>query len=231
MAVLDAVGTLTEDVDPATLSARTDAAVRQVVATDVLSFEAFGNDRDYRGPLWYSPSGSVPAERLQIMAEMVFDHVLVDDVLNRRVNQAVTVSDYLTLQQFRTTPIYNEFFRYLKTDRQLTVGLYIKPDLVITASLCRLRSDFSKEERYAMELLTPHLVSAFRNAKFVSRLKGDPVFPSNIGNAVRFGSINVDEHCIQLIEIPPATDLIRRYFGGAGSAIRPTGQVCQIPPV
>jgi len=211
--VLDSVGILTADTDPATLPARTDDAVKRIVSTDVLSFEGFGNDADYQGPLWYSPVGSVPIERLQILAEHVYEHCLVEDAVGKRVNQAVTVSDYLSLSQFRQTTLYNEFFRYLGTDRQLTVGLPINSELVITTSLCRLRKDFTMRDRLAMELLTPHLIAAFRNAQFVTKMMGESEQLSDAPQAVKHGVITIDKDLVERIASPTAIRLLQKYYG------------------
>ena len=193
--------------------------VRHIIPTDVLSFEGFGSDDDYRGPLWYSPAGCVPIERLKIMADLVYDHVLVEDVLGRRVNQAVTVSDYLSLHQFKLTPIYNEFFRHINTDRQMTVGLFINTELIITTSLCRVGKDFSTNERSVMELLTPHLVSAFRNAKFIERLRGESALLPEKSESARCGSISIDDGYVRSIANPSARRLLWRYFGWTADSL------------
>jgi DNA-binding CsgD family transcriptional regulator len=178
-----------------------------------LSFEGFGNDNDdYQGPLWYSPGGSVPIERLQMLAEHVYEHCLVADALGSRINRAVTVSDYLSLQQFRRTTLYNEFFRYLETDRQLTVGIQINPQLIVTTSLCRLRKDFTVRDRLAMELLTPHLRLAFHNAQFVTRMKGGSARTPGDLAAAKLGMITIDQNGRQHLTSPAATQLLRKYY-------------------
>ncbi len=205
--VLKAVGILNADIEPATLPARTDSSVRAVVSTDVLSFEGFGSDQDYRGPLWYSPAGCVPIERLQIMAEHVFEHALVDAVLTTRVGECVTTSDYQTLSAFKRTVIYNEFFKYISTDRQMTVGLRITPTLIITVSLCRFGRDFSGRDRAALQMLVPHLAAAFRNARYFSRAVSGAAEASTMA-----GYLTVDSTRAIRAANPQALYLIGKFF-------------------
>lgn len=209
--VLNAVGILNSDIEPATLPARTDQSVRAIVATDVLSFEGFGTDQDYRGPLWYSPAGCVPVDRPQVMADHVFEHALVDAVLTTRIGECVTTSDYQSLSAFKRTVIYNEFFKYIDTDRQMSVGLQISPALIISVSLCRLRRDFSVRDRTALQMLVPHLTAAFRNARSFTRAVSGAGDTSSIT-----GYLTVDSTRTIRAANPQALYLIAEFFNSNG---------------
>jgi DNA-binding CsgD family transcriptional regulator len=212
--VLDAIGILNADTDPATLPARTDGAVRRLVPTDVLSFEAFGSDNYYQGPLWYTPDGSITADDALIMGELVSGHPCFEDIAGQRIRDAVRISDYVPIADFKRTAIYNEFFRRLGTDRQLVAGLPVHGGLMISVSLCRLRTDFTDRDCGIFDLLTPHLVSAFRNAQLINRLRFESEQLEVALDATQFGMITVDKDLNTHIRNPAAVELLGKYFEG-----------------
>ena len=211
-AVLQSIELLTSDLDPESMPIRTECSLRGLISSDVIFFEAFGSDNHYQGPLWYSPVGSVERDRLKVIADHVQEHALLDDVLTNRRRRGIRLSGYLSLSQFKRTLLYNEFFRFLNTDRQLTVGLEINKRLTITTSLCRLRSDFTDRDCAAIELLTPHLETAFRSSQFISELKRRSVSVNpNSGTNINLVSVNPD--MVRYESNPAAQILFTKYFG------------------
>lgn len=210
--VLGAVGILTADSEPATLPERTNDSVKSLVSTDIPSFEGFGTDNDYQGPLWYTPAESVSNDLLQVMADLVHEQPFYDDLVGRRTRAAARISDYLTISKYKKTALYNEFFRKIDTDRQMVAGLPVNPDLMISVSLCRLQKDFTDRDCGIFDLLTPHLVSAFRNAQFINRLKFEGEQMEVALEATKFGIVTVDKDFCTHIESPTAVALFRKYF-------------------
>lgn len=168
--ILDSVNILTANIDPDTLPERTDSSVRYLISTDILSFEAFGTDNDYQGPLWYTPANSVPDDVLVLMAELVVEQPFYRDVIGRRLRGAVRITDYMPASKYKKLAVYNEFFRKINTDRQLSAGLHVSNKLMVTCSLCRLKTDFTREDCAKIDMLAPHLERAFQTAKFIRRI-------------------------------------------------------------
>lgn len=217
--VLYSVNQLVSDHNPNSLSGRTNDSVRSLISTDVLSFEGFGTDSHYQGPLWYTPAGTVSDERLRIMGELVQEHPCFNGVAVKAMRDAVRISDYMPLAKFKQTAIYNEFFRHLGTDRQLVAGLHVDAELMITCSLCRLQKDFTDRDCRIFDLLTPHLVAAFRSARFINRLK----FESEQLNAAlefaRYGIVTVDKNLRTQIESPIAAKFLQKYFKSESASL------------
>lgn len=217
--ILGAVGLLNADQRPETLPRRTFDSVRSLIPTDVISYEAFGNDTDYQGPLWFEPTDNVSNGMIAAMGEYVSDHPIFVGAGIEGMTKALRVSDVVTLPQFKKTAIYNEFFKKLGTDRQLSAVLRISPTLMVSCSLCRLSKDYSERDCAVLDLMTPHLVSAFRNAQFTKRLyqqtEGifDTLFSANIG------LIALDAVMESETETPNARILMTKYFGEAVKAL------------
>jgi len=213
--LLQSVSILNADEKPDTLPARTNDCVRFLIATDILSFEAFGTANDYQGPLWYTPNGSVSNELLQVMVELVHEQPFWDEVIENRITAARRISDYMTLVQYKKTSIYNEFFRKVKTDRQLVTALHVSQELMVSVSLCRLGIEFTERDCSAFNLLTPHLVAAFRTARVMRRLETQSDGISAPTERASTAIVFLDPELSPTLE-QPAMVIMSRYFGPTG---------------
>ncbi|MEP6947227.1 MAG: LuxR C-terminal-related transcriptional regulator [Acidobacteriota bacterium] len=217
--VLAAVDILTSDPDPATLPSRTNDAVKSLVSTDVLSFEAFGTDNDYQGPLWYTPDGTVAMDLLRVMARLVHQQPFYEDLVHNRSLAAVRITDYVSITEYKKTAIYNEFFRHIHTDRQIVATLSVNPALMVSVSLCRMGKEFADRDCHVLDLLKPHLVSAFRTAQFINRSRFEAEQLQVALEATRFGVVLLDRYFQTQIENPIAVRLFRKYFPADPSAV------------
>jgi DNA-binding CsgD family transcriptional regulator len=86
--------------------------------------------------------------------------------------RAVRMSDFLTRPRFHDLGLYQEFFRRLGLEHQLSIRLPAAPSLMVVVNVNRSRGDFSHRDRVLMELLRPHLVQAYRTAEAMSELRG-----------------------------------------------------------
>ena len=145
------------------------------------------------------------------MSELAGGHPCFNGVFANRLDGAVRISDFMTVAKFKQTAIYNEFFRYLGTDRQIVGGLHITASLTITCSLCRLRKDFTERDRQLFNLLTPHL-AAFRGARFIDRLKFESEQFKIALESAKYGIVFVDKNLRTKIESPIAAKFLRKYF-------------------
>ena len=213
--VLSSVEALNSEHDPDTLPRRTIDSVKFCIATDVVSFEGFGSDEAYNGPLWFEPAENVTDQMLAAMAEFVPDHPIFNAGSLIDLKGSVRVSDFVTLPEFRRTHIYNEFFRPLGTNRQLSAVLYIHNDLIISCSLCRVTRDYSRRDCSVLDLLVPHLVSAFRGARSQMRLSEEVSFK----DISKVGILQVGENGYVLEENFAARQLIAKYYKVGGSGL------------
>ncbi len=217
--VLDAVELLNANQHPDTLPARTFTSVKMLIATDVLSFEAFGTDRFYQGPLWFEPIENVSPSMLEAMAQHVGEHPIFDKVPLSEMRSALRVSDSLTLPEFKRTAIYSEFFRPLGTNRQLSSALHISPILSVTCSLCRIGSDFTDRDCQMLDLLTPHLVRAFQAAQFVTSLLDESDTTATEMSRANLALLVLGPNGDVQMSSPYAAPLLTKYYGPRSSPL------------
>lgn len=217
--ILDAVSILNSDHQPETLPRRTFDSVKRLIPTDVISYEAFGDDKFYQGPLWFEPTENVSEQMLSAMSEYVPDHPIFIGANITEMTNSVRVSDFVTLPVFKRTAIYNEFFRYLGTDRQLSTALRVSSHLIISCSLCRLSRDYTGRDCAVLDLFTPHLTDAFRNTEFTKRIYRENETFIDAVASTNIGILHLNESCALVRESINARVLLDKYYGSFSSAL------------
>ena len=220
--VINSISILNSDHFPETLPRRTFDSVKCLIPTDVISYEAFGSDIHYQGPLWFEPLENVTAQMLDNMREYVSDHPLVksEGLGIPGSGRAIRLSEVVTLPQFKRTVIYNEFFKLLGTNRQLSAGLHISPELMVSCSLCRLGKDYSDRDASVLDLLTPHLIAAFRNTHITKQLlKSSDELADLLLTSERVARISLNEFLEPMEESTNARTLLDRYFSSRRQAL------------
>lgn len=88
-------------------------------------------------------------------------------------NEVIKISDFLSRGQFHRIALYNEFFRPLQVEDQMSVELSSVPSHVVALTLNRSGRSFSEDDRALLMMAQPHLRQAYDNAAELSRLQGD----------------------------------------------------------
>ncbi|MBV9465527.1 MAG: hypothetical protein JO169_05375 [Solirubrobacterales bacterium] len=130
-----------------------------------------------------------------------------------------TLSDHLSPRQFHELELYHDFYKRIEVEDQLAFGL---PGEVITAfALCRSRRSFTERDRAALELLRPHLASAYEHARERERVCALVAALESGLERRHMAVIQLDgrggiEHAS-----PTALELLSAYFGSASETTLP----------
>lgn len=212
--ILRAVEILNSDVDPKSLPQRMRHSVNHAVASDITAFEFFNQAFEHQGILIYEPSEAVSAEELEVYAQYLHEHPFIPEIVVRRRFDAITVSDFMSDAQFKHTGIYNEYYRPVGVERQISVTMNINQDCLIVCTLSRSRKDFDLIEKSILNLMSPHFTTAVRNANsFESLLLKEQNWQSvaeSMGRAI----IVLDLEGKTKYLSDHSASLLQKYFGG-----------------
>lgn len=117
------------------------------------------------------PSGF--PDGVQVFERHIPEHPLINHHQQTRDGRAVKISDFLTQSQYHRLGLYNEFYRRLEVEHQMSVTLPAPAPLVVGIAVNRSGRDFSERDRLLLNLLRPHLIQAYRNAESTTRLRRD----------------------------------------------------------
>jgi DNA-binding CsgD family transcriptional regulator len=168
--LLESVNILNSDPSVESLPKRLFAAISNSVSYEIVGFDGWKRSGEYTGKLWYGPNDWVTPDLMEVFGAFASEHPLVVPLVIEDHPTSLKISDYLTRQQFRRTGLFNEFYKEVGISEQMISGLKISPESTVSCALCRSRRDFSERDRALFDLLQPHLVNAFRNARAMEQL-------------------------------------------------------------
>jgi len=100
------------------------------------------------------------------------NHPLISYYARTRDGRAYKLSDFVTREQLRRLPVYEEIFSRIGVEHQIAFTLPSQPTVVIGVALSRGRSrDFGERDRTLLNLARPALVQAYRNVAAYARLQ------------------------------------------------------------
>jgi DNA-binding CsgD family transcriptional regulator len=107
----------------------------------------------------------------RIFERHIPEHPLIAYSKGKRGHGAVKISDLLSTTEFHRLGLYNEFFRLIGIEDQMVVSLPSPRPVVVGIALNRARRNFSGRDRFLLNVVSPHLLQAYRNVEALSRLK------------------------------------------------------------
>jgi DNA-binding CsgD family transcriptional regulator len=164
-ALLDSLSALYTDPHQPGIEARFSAAVTRAIPSEIISFDSFDPGCRQWGYFWLDPPGSVSPEISAIFGYYFREHPLVGEFLRTGLSSPRKITDFITPRQFRRLGIYNEFYRRMGTDTQISVGLPVSPKRILLVTPNRVGIDFTESDRTLLAALRPHLLAAYKNAE------------------------------------------------------------------
>jgi DNA-binding CsgD family transcriptional regulator len=152
-----------------------------------------------------------PAEPMAHLAALTGQHPLIRYISETGDGSAKKISDFWTQEEFHASDIYQLAYGPMGVEYQMSVALPAPRPIVIGIVVCRADSDFSERDRSVFNLLRPHFVQAWHNARdrrSLRALLGAAVNASEPGAA---GLLLLSDPPQELI--PGTLVSLYRYFG------------------
>lgn len=165
-----------------------------------------GNPADF---LAGCPLGTQGAERHIEEQPVVAYYLLTGD------QRAYRISDFVTHCQLHRLGLYNDFYRPLGIEYQLSVPVVAEPHVLTRITCSRNHPDFSDRERLLLNLVRPHIAEARRNAETLTLLKQ--------GGGESGPGLLITEHGRVGQTDARSLALVQEYFG-------PVGPMNRLPP-
>jgi DNA-binding CsgD family transcriptional regulator len=170
-AVLDVVRTVSAVVDPGEFSQTAVRGLAGVVRTDSVTINEVDPVAGRTAYVVEPASFVIPPGSEALLAEMAGEHPLIGYFLSTGDGSAKLMSDFLSREEFHASRLYQLLYRSLGVEYQMSVGLPAPRPVVIGIALNRGDRDFSERDREVMNVLRPHLMQAWFNARDQSRLR------------------------------------------------------------
>lgn len=100
-------------------------------------------------------------------------HPLIHHYNKTGDGRALMISDFLTEHQWHQTDLYQQLYRPMQVEDQMSITLPAPQPIAVAMVVSRTRRDFSERDRTMLNLFRPHMVAAYELADRFSRLKHD----------------------------------------------------------
>lgn len=111
-------------------------------------------------------TGELIPDALEILNAHFHEHPLFPNVEATRrdgIARAARWTDFISLRRFQNTGLYHDFYRPLRSNRQVGLTLRINHKLALGLSFNRQGRDYRTEDSRALEALAPHIVHCARD--------------------------------------------------------------------
>jgi DNA-binding NarL/FixJ family response regulator len=215
-ALLSTILILSNEIDPETMPQRTVMAVESLIPGEFVAFDGFGADNKFTVAEWYSDYEIASPQNAAIFADCFnanpHEHPLALEVVEKKRQSAVKISDFVNQTQFHRTTLYHEFFRRVGFNYQMAVALPISQHLTITCGVDRVSADFSERERAMITLLAPHLLAAICNSQKFGKLREEQILLQTAIEASSQSVIILNTDGQIKFMTTAATKLLDKYF-------------------
>ncbi len=148
------------------------AAVRGLVPCDGAGY----NEVDPRvGSIVYvtDPVDYVVDDFADRWARVAHEHPLLRHITETGDGSSRRMSEFLTQDEFHALALYQDLYRLIDVEYQVSFTLPAPDPLVIAIAVTSADRDFSDQDCARLDALRPHLIQAYRRAQMLEKLRGD----------------------------------------------------------
>jgi DNA-binding CsgD family transcriptional regulator len=110
-------------------------------------------------------------KRTRRFAQYLPQHAALSHFLATGNPGAFKLSDFLSERDYHALPLYQEFYREIEYEDQLTFMLFPPGAELIGISLARSRRSFTERDRQILNLVRPHVARAYRHVERTALLQ------------------------------------------------------------
>lgn len=149
---------------------------------------------------------------LNLWLRHMHEHPTLTHLLHTGDGSAHKISDFLTRRQFHHLALYQEVYRRLDGEYQMSMILELPSSQIIAFVFNRARKDFSEPERELLNLLRPHLTQVYLQAEAAMQLQQDMTIMQRAFDALDRGVIVITMNGRLQWITPQAQRWLQKYF-------------------
>ncbi len=125
-----------------------------------------------RFAVWYEPeSYAMPPKTSELLLEYGDENPLIAHYNTTGDGSALRFSDFVTRDELHDTHLYQELYRAMGIEYQMSVTLPAQAPMIFALVLADHDRDFSERDRAVLNRIRPHLAQMWRNVRDLDRLR------------------------------------------------------------
>lgn len=144
--------------------------LQEVVRADLIG--VLENPPDGGPPFYqFDPPGVATEKTHKIWEYVGHEHPVLNHYLRTQETEFFKISDFMPRGRYRDTALYNELYKGMDVEDGMVSFFQPRQGCLAAVALHRDRRSFRERDREVLNLLQPHIVQAWRNAKEISALR------------------------------------------------------------
>lgn len=175
------------------------------------------NEVDYAGRRMMTIVNSPVVQKHYHDKQLVFESIMRQNPLIDHyaagAGEPKKISDFLSLDEWRATALYQSYYGLIGAEHQIAVALPIEDGSAIAFAFNRSESDFTERHRCILTILQPHLTQAFKNARNQTRLQKSVSHSEQVLERIGAGWMELDGDLKVVDATPLARANLNSFFG------------------
>ena len=211
-AVLNAISALNLDPHLDSLETRFSEALKRLIPAEYYTFDFFDSQGSRWDSGWQNPGVCFPLEIMTAFGLYFHEHPLVGNFLETGLCFPRKISDFVSTRKFQQLALYNECYRLIDTDAQMSVGFPVSTNRILLNTASRKRMDFTESDRRVLAALRPHLLANYQTAEALSKFENEQKQLCGAIETSGSGFVLLDQHGRLLLMTDRARLWLKEYF-------------------
>lgn len=175
------------------------------------------NEVDYAARRMMTVVNSPVVQKHYHDKQLVFESIMRQNPLidhySAGADEPKRISDFLSLDEWRATALYQSYYGVIGAEHQIAVALPVEDGSAIAFAFNRSESDFTERHLSILSILQPHLTQAFKNARDYTRLKRSVSHSEQVLERMGAGWMELDGNLTIVDATPLARANLDSFFG------------------
>lgn len=193
--------------------------IREVIPCEIATYDEMNPDQHTsidRG----SPADAFPPAVSRLWQRVMHEHPVLMHCQKTGDLHSYRLSDFLPQSKYHRLALYNEYYKKIGIEDALCKGIRLSGPVVVGCGLHRTRRNFADSDRFVFDMIGPHLVQAWRNARALSRIQKEMRIIGRSFDHLHLGVIILDpRHRVRMMTAK-AQRLLVECFGECEDAGR-----------
>lgn len=141
---------------------------------------------------YFNPPGVASEQTHRVWEHVGHEHAVLANHLRTGDTRFYKISDFLSQQAYRRSALYQELYRRMDVEDVMATFFPLEHSCQVSVALHRDRRSFSERDRLLLNLLQPHIVQAWKNARLLKQLLGELTAVQTSLEALDIGVIALD---------------------------------------
>lgn len=175
------------------------------------------NEVDYAGRRMMTIVNSPVVQKHYHDKQLVFESIMRQNPLIDHyaggADEPKMISDFLSLDEWRDTALYQSYYGLIGAEHQIAVALPVEDGSAIAFAFNRSDGDFTERHRSILRILQPHLTQAYKNARDHTRLHRSLSHSEQVLERIGAGWMELDGNLNIVDATPLARANLDSFFG------------------